>query len=637
MSSAAEHTDGMAEPNGKPSSVLAKTSSPPGEGVSRPRRRFAPQLEETSVKSHRKGPLKPNQQADDTSDPPSKSRRRFAPQLEETSVRSHHKASNPPPRPQPNPATSSSSSRPRAHFTPQLIDTAQRSRRRGDTGPQHRDKTDHSPGDAVPIPRHVRLEGNGASHSHKTDAVNIEAPASRFSYASLSRSRRSSVRQPTLECIHSSESEDSKVPSLSHSPSAKSDASEVFKHATRIRESCDERFAGYLLAHAARVAEHQLKDQAMAAYPNESLYEPADHFAGDRDSDNSGSEQGVGMLTQAHSSSNLGSLKSAAGWDASEMQRHKDALEQQRRAQGGPERKHEINEGTPSEEISQMRNAAKPPLLGGSLVFPSCPSPKMTHIDAYQKPRSRHYDATPCSRQQSGLWTPGVPSPVVTRKSSTNNAGLWGGCCDAAAGPDTTTAASRLLQSGLLTPAVSTPTNELADPFITEPGRLSPFMHSIRSEQLPATPPPSLGHLSGIDAALSREAALDVEFPDSFVTQVYNYLSLGYPALAWSFDLELSKISKLSLEEIRRDDRLCDARGYIGAPENEHENGRAGESLSRSTTGENSLSRTTTAEGCGRWRALKLYVREWGRQEARMQEYDKRPGRQIVRRGSWLA
>ncbi|KAJ9652312.1 hypothetical protein H2201_009228, partial [Coniosporium apollinis] len=61
----------------------------------------------------------------------------------------------------------------------------------------------------------------------------------------------------------------------------------------------------------------------------------------------------------------------------------------------------------------------------------------------------------------------------------------------------------------------------------------------------------------------STVSTIDEEFDDGFITQVYNYLSLGYPSLARKFDEELSRISGTSITELRQDDALANARGYI--------------------------------------------------------------------------
>ena len=93
---------------------------------------------------------------------------------------------------------------------------------------------------------------------------------------------------------------------------------------------------------------------------------------------------------------------------------------------------------------------------------------------------------------------------------------------------------------------------------------------------------------------------MEEEFDDGFVTQVYNYLSLGYPSLARKFDEELSRISNVPIEELRQDDDVAEARGYVKYGEEELDG----------------LEGMMGMEGgmCARWRALRGYVREWGRQ-----------------------
>ena len=131
------------------------------------------------------------------------------------------------------------------------------------------------------------------------------------------------------------------------------------------------------------------------------------------------------------------------------------------------------------------------------------------------------------------------------------------------------------------------------------------------------------GALASVDAVLAVEAALEAEYPDAFVTQVYNYLSLGYPSLARPFDEELSKISKIEVKELRADDELAkqSPRGYIRLGSDFE--GGGGDGL--------------TEQSCVRWKALKLYIREWARQEDQgMIGSTELPGRGVgVRRGSW--
>jgi hypothetical protein len=136
---------------------------------------------------------------------------------------------------------------------------------------------------------------------------------------------------------------------------------------------------------------------------------------------------------------------------------------------------------------------------------------------------------------------------------------------------------------------------------------------------MPPTPPPSNVDFAGIDEKLANEAAIEEDFGDDFVTQVYNYLSLGYPSIAHMFDDELSKISSIPVTELRQDDHLATSRGYI----------RLG--------GDGNLADAAiTEETCMRWRALRVYVREWAKQQPTMVADTTVGGVGIaVRKGSW--
>jgi hypothetical protein len=130
---------------------------------------------------------------------------------------------------------------------------------------------------------------------------------------------------------------------------------------------------------------------------------------------------------------------------------------------------------------------------------------------------------------------------------------------------------------------------------------------------------------SAIDKKLTLERQIEEEFPDRVVTQIYNYLSLGYPSLAWAFDEELAKISRISVEELRKDDMQMDAKGYVGVPE-----------------GNGTEESDVNGGKCRRWEALRLYVREWARQSPGFAEGGKKGARAeawgggaTVRRGSW--
>jgi len=114
------------------------------------------------------------------------------------------------------------------------------------------------------------------------------------------------------------------------------------------------------------------------------------------------------------------------------------------------------------------------------------------------------------------------------------------------------------------------------------------------------------------------EVTIEEEFGDDFVTQVYNYLSLGYPAIARNFDEELAKISHVPVMELRQDDHLAKSTGYI----------RLGEDG-------NLVNADITEESCTRWRALRIYVQEWARQQPNMSEVSSGGAGIAVRKGSW--
>lgn len=133
-----------------------------------------------------------------------------------------------------------------------------------------------------------------------------------------------------------------------------------------------------------------------------------------------------------------------------------------------------------------------------------------------------------------------------------------------------------------------------------------PAAASAVLQNLPPSPPASTSGIAcSFEGRLESPEIPDIEeptddFSDRFITQVYNYLSLGYPAVARDYDEELSKISRVSVSELRADDSLATgARGYI-------------------RLGEEELCEGVTEDMCARWRALKSYILEWGKQQPNM-------------------
>ncbi|MCJ1483720.1 hypothetical protein MMC06_003888 [Schaereria dolodes] len=639
-------------------------SSPPA-----PRHRQKPLPDPTATKSHNFAvePLETSVRSNRSAYPKSTStdgtpvRRRFAPLPEESSKKSNRKGADFPLSQehtnshvveernaidQSQPATTR-----RTRFAPQLIETTKRSRKGGETGRAllPSDKTDFLPAAERQSSHQERIFRSSISPLPpvNTPVASLEEISqiseSRFSSLVLSRKapRRHSFRVPDLASIESQpdseESNNSGCPSLSTSPSATSDETERYKHPTRVRESCDDRFSGYLLALAARAAEKQLREQAMAAYPNENAHEPVDHFAVARESEESENEMCADLLPRESDGSLHGRRQnSALGWEMAEMRLHQDKLEQQRKHYRATEQvelgrlssfkpcpldgvgtvsdnKHTNEEtNTPRKmvgdwqkgvELRHMRSAASPPMLGDGLVFPKCHSPRQTRMESDQYAYLNKEPGTVISRRHSGLWT---PTDTASRRGSAG--GLWNGVCLVPAISSLPT--PKAVQTGLMTPKT-----DQDDPFA---------LPNVNSQyQLPPSPDNSQddSKLAGIDDILFVEEEIEREFNCGFVTQIYNYLSLGYPTLAWKYDEELSKISKVPIEDLRRDDKRVNTKGYIGTPE-----------------GSGLIQEDVRDGGCGRWMALQLYVKEWARQQPRM--VDHKAGANSdwgvrARKGSW--
>ena len=527
-------------------------------------------------------------------------------------------------------------------FSPELIETARGSYRREAPSSlsNHHPYTDHP----SPIPGHMRPPTVAAnSPTSSSDDLSVIGE-SRFSAAAIAKrqhqNREHSFIVPDLPSIDSGSSEEnSDVPSISTSPSASSDDPTDRKRPPRKAKNANDTFSGYVLSLAAQVAEKQLQEQAMAAFPNERVHQPVDHFAVEHEDDEDrpqikaklSGHDGIDIITfRRESAAHL-------SWEVKEMQRHHSQLEQARsnrkKDKAGDSKvssttltmkqnkairkmhgttKHMYRDTQKGVGLTEMRNAASPPMLGNDLVFPLSISPKVTRCNVDQVPVPRkaesHLDfSPPCSTQ---LWTANI------NVSEGGGSGLWMGMCQRAEGQDTVSS-PQVLRSGMVTPMNDAP---------------NPFSHGTPGQQAgrlgynPRNASPSLSGVvddpftHSLDAQLQLEASVEQEFHSGVITQVYNYLSLGYPSLAHKFDAELSKISRLPVEDLRRDDSLANAKGYVGAPEGE------------------GLEEGDVVNGrCQRWTALRLYVREWARQEKKGMMKSGANGNwgARVRRGSW--
>lgn len=544
----------------------------------------------------------------------------------------------------------------RRKFSPQLIETAKRSKKAGDLLPAllASDKTNVSPGDVLDRPRPTPLPPTNTPNHTSSNLPTLLKPSPirqgsiRPHYTTRANTRQHSYKVPGLEDIESDESgEEEEAPSLSRSLSLSS-SDEAYKHATRMRESVDDRFSGYLLALAARAAEKQLREQEAAAFATSDYHEPVAHYVDDSENDDISVSEPTTVIVADPTRSDSADER----WALRELQRHAEQTRKEMRLvseeppTAQPARKRTagvfnvefdddviqdawVTPAAPKNliggyqrdpDLKQMRKAASPPMLGGDIEFPRCPSPEHARFDVTQG--STFLKTTMCYLTEQGLWggfeDPAKKQSLWSDKSGAkkDSGGLWGGFC--------TPKDAKAMQpcAGIMTP-IRTPAVERDDPFtqlssvasIAGPRNVVGAVGGVA----PPSPPASTSggcEVPEIDADLARlvEGQVEAEFGDAFVTQVYNYLSLGYPALARKFDAELSKICRVSVEELRRDDKLADARGYLRLGDDE---GALGGNW------DNEVYEPVDKESCRRWKALRSYVREWGRQ---MIHFEKKEG-----------
>ncbi|KAJ6016692.1 hypothetical protein N7451_000071 [Penicillium sp. IBT 35674x] len=442
---------------------------------------------------------------------------------------------------------------PRRRILPQPIETTIASRR-GPSRPQEKTRSSVASG-----PRRFKPD------LIETDRRSVKGKAGEPSCSNaqdLTTERLGSASR-------SEDSEDSAGSPLSSSPTNRPQGGTDGKSHTLLRESYDGEFSDYLLSLAARSAQKQLKEQALAAFPNEQVYEPVDHFA--IDEDESDSEDQKFMYPSKHHLKSRRQSSADLSWELEYMRQHKEEAEQRLRAMGTSGKP----KSAPTEPQPEPKNLGpSPPMLGGDIVLPWSLSPDGTLCEGTSTkndPQAAEDRCTGCG----GLWC------EESQGDGGRKAGLWMGTCRKADGPER----ESHLVSGIMTPMTQDYEAEL--------------------NPSPRPNPPR--------AKMIKEDS-DDEFHDGFVTQIYNYLSLGYPCVARYYDYELGRISGITVEDLRRDDLETDARGYVVAPENNN-----------------------NVVACTRWKALRLYIREWARQQPSMAEDENGLEAWGVpeRRGSW--
>jgi hypothetical protein len=608
-----------------PIEITVKSSKNPDqsdiEGFKRPRR-FVPELIDTTNHSNRQFAPEPTETRKRSS------RKKFAEEWDSETANAQKKERSP---------------REPRKFMPRLVETARRSRRAGASSPTLKatDKTEATPVNSkclqasnltVPSPPTNTPTFDYSQNPLFAEIQRATSPLAR--HRPIKRQSHHCFRVPDLDAIESSESEEGSVPS---SPLRRfvSCPTQSYKEPTRVRESVDEG-SGYLLELAAKAAEKQLREEAMAAFPNNDHHEPVDHFV---DREDSFVDETRSRPAPSHH---------AVNWDVIAMQQHRDKVEQQeyfeqkmKDAQEAITKTHNPNVDTRNNaaafikscnmkdiegcqkdnQLDCMRKEARPPMLGKDIKFPRCNSPEPARFDTtqgcdvvkkamcYLSEQSEHAEKRGSSlwcgkgngkrtSQVLSLW--GDSNPSSRSQSRQSQSGLWGGCC-VTSGLEVSNCPSGLL----------TPRKEKEDPLSPHP--------TPSTTLLPPTPPASHADFACIDEKLATEVTIEEEFGDDFVTQVYNYLSLGYPSMAQPFDAELSKISGISVAELGQDDHLAETRGYI-----------------RLGADGNLTKEEITEESCMRWRALRIYIREWAKQEPGMAGEITAGGTgTAVRRGSW--
>ncbi|RMY17479.1 hypothetical protein D0867_05996 [Hortaea werneckii] len=620
----------------------SKESSPVG------RSRFAPQLAETTYRSNRT-----QGNTNGSSDPP----RKFAPVLLDTASRSRRSGKAP---------TAAAPLNFKTESGFQLHARENRRHIRGDKTPAGEGEGDGG------------VQMDGLSSGNQLDPAEIMAAHPELRRRELSpmdgttprrysgsASRNHAYQAPHLEPIESSESEQlshsssvSSSPGANGSPLTLSDSSfnEIYNHATRRRESVDDTFQQYLLQLEAKKAQQRFEEQALAAFPNSDFHEPVAHYVMDEESSEDMEVDDRPVTWAGYDEDILISMARRrestvkVTWEQLEMQRHAERLEQERNAakttlkqpSQSPWWQPDTYGAVQTErELKSMRDRARPPLLGNDIVFPRSKSPEPARFDVTQGSSTlrnqmcylTEHASSQRSGEDEGLWHPpaqGNEHVLAARLKAAENPdmpsdkGLWGGFCVDDGENKQGTLGVPAGPTGLMTPRPSSPAEPAANPFeqsFAVPGIAAP-QNGIKT-------PPGGAHPGDarIDNVILDDRELDElmrkEYPDSFVTQVYNYLSLGYPTLAKPFDEELAKISGIPISELRKDDKVAKQtpRGYIRlGPDFE---GGGGQGL--------------TEQNCMRWQALKRYIREWARQEKNMVKVDGPFGNwgTGARRGSW--
>ncbi|KAF2442551.1 hypothetical protein P171DRAFT_456442 [Karstenula rhodostoma CBS 690.94] len=590
----------------------------PVETTTKTNRRFAPEPVETSARSSRK------KFADAWESETAKPRRTFAPEPVETSTKTNRKSRKKFAEEWDSQTTTMKQEKKSRKFAPQLIETASRSRRVEEERPSLRRLQRLETTLPHDLPSAPANTPTLFDFSKNPLFQEIQRATSPLNHKRMPRCRPSHhcFHVPDLDPIESSESEGETPSPFNYPCRAYCYEKQSYKEPTRMRESVDEQTSGYLLELAAKAVEKQLREQEMAAFPNGNYHEHVDHFVDADDESTDSSKAGSTTFNEVD-------------WDLKAMRQYREEQEIQEPTSGISPKSHfkpspwanaaagiktekDIIGYQQNEEIERMRRDARPPMLGNEIKFPRCESPEPARFDTTQgcdavrialSYLSEQTQQAEKSEKGESLWCGQGNGKNLSRVSSLwsvassnhdkkEKEGLWAGFCvkdEAPKGP-----------TGILTPRI-----EIAD-------LLSPCPTPSRGSLLPPTPPASNADFACIDEKLTFALSIDEDYGDDFVTQVYNYLSLGYPSMAQPFDEELSRISNIPISDLRQDDDLAESKGYI-----------------RLGADGNLTDAEITEESCMRWRALRMYIREWAKQHPNMAGDGLGGAGVAVRKGSW--
>lgn len=630
------------------------------------------------------------------SDPP---RRRFAPEPIETTYKSHRAAAplapagvrvgpNPELTPEPSPRSLSPASahpRTRRRFAPQLIESSRRSRRVGDPGPATRptDKTD-----ITPYTNHIYTAKTKSKKRH--DGVIAEEETLRRKQPTRRETEEEEVKEYLLELAAKEAERQIQEDALAAFPNSRareggvahfyfrdgssSEESQAMspaegdrgrrrlrrktssldltwwqrhmqEHAEKLahdREGVEE--AGRMFEDMDMTSDSELDKMDLTVPPDAMWTTSRRASLGDR-RDSASKQAEARKWAAAKENEALHVLRGPAPEsttpDRSQpcaqhyyiqpQQLQKQPPQQQQPANASGIRHQHNPFGRPfaalgirpdAAQLQRIRKFVSPPMLGKELNFRKCPSPKQTKLET-----DHSFVLSQNAKQNRDL---------------SGNGGLWRGyCCRSESTGGYLVPAELHPPAMMATPrtpgtprelfahevdcvlAVSDEPTSLWDAAAADsPGSLAGGCHPGTAEhRLRSGAPKGLHMLHGLDERLQQEKVraerddkIAVEFGDEFVTQVYNYLSLGYPAMARAFDAELSKMSRVSVADLCRDDDKQRAKGHML---------------------EMSLDDTPEDERCPRWKALRVYIVEWARQHPDLDDLNPMAWGVHARRGSW--